>query len=308
MERMSGVLRGSLLRAARALLVAGGLLLPSSQALATPQFEPTLTALFHTVTSGETGATYNTGGLAANGQVEFTNSTSSLHVDAELDVLHYYDPANGSCPTDSGSDCQFDFGVDDAGASGLNLDISVDAVLAATPFAVTDLGGGFFQVDVNFETTGGIDILFTDPTDGDSTQLAGSWVAGSFDGNPFQTGLVSTVFYDVNANGGSGGVIGNPTILGFADITGGPLASMFDDGGGGGPIMLNLTEVFDFSPDLDSLTADIINTGQLNDFTAELEGQIFRVSTGDFVIPEPATALLLGFGLAGIGVVGRRNA
>lgn len=304
---MSGAARRSLLRRGWALLLGGGLLVASSQALATPQFTPTATALFHTVTSGETGATYNTGGLAANGQVEFTNSTSSLHVDAELDVLHYYDPSNGACPTDSGSDCQFDFGVDDAGASGLNLDLMVDAVLASTPFGVTNLGGGFFQVDVNFETTGGIDILFTDPTDGDSTQLAGSWVAGSFNGNPYQTGLVSTVFYDANANGGLGGVIGNPTILGFADITGGTLASMFDDGGGGGPIMLNLTEVFDFAPDLDSLTAAIINTGQLNDFTAELEGQIFRVSSGDFLIPEPATALLLGFGVAGIGVIGRRS-
>jgi hypothetical protein len=45
----------------------------------------------------------------------------------------------------------------------------------------------------------------------------------------------------------------------------------------------------------------------LPDFTADGAGQIFRVVEGDFVIPEPATALLFGLGLVGLAAVSGRG-
>jgi hypothetical protein len=206
--------------------------------------------------------------------------------------MHYYDPLNGSCPSNAGSNCAFDFAP--------NLDILVEADFHSS--LLTALGYGFFQLDVRFQSTGGTDILVTDPDDGDSVQLSGNWVAGTFQ-SFVTTGLVATVIYDGNL----GTVIGSPTVLGFAELDATPFASLFDDGGGSEKILLNLSELIDFSPSLDALTAALIDTGVLPSFTAEEEGQIFRVASGDFVIPEPATALLLGLGLIGLGASGRRR-
>ena len=48
------------------------------------------------------------------------------------------------------------------------------------------------------------------------------------------------------------------------------------------------------------------NTGSLPDFTAEASGQMYRIENGNFVIPEPGTALLAGLGLAMLGLARRR--
>jgi hypothetical protein len=274
------------------LALPAALLALAGPAAAVPQFTPSATALLHTVDSLESGATHNTGGLGVNGQVAYSSATQRLSVSGELDVMHYYDPLNGSCPTNAGSDCAFDFVP--------NLDILVEADFHSS--LLTALGYGFFQLDVRFQSTGGTDILVTDPLDGDSVQLSGSWVAGTFQ-SFVTTGLVATIIYDGNL----GTVLGSPTVLGFAELDATPFASLFDDGGSSEKILLNLSEVIDFSPSLDVLAAALIGSGVLPSFTAEEEGQIFRVASGDFVIPEPATALLLGLGLIGLGASGRRR-
>jgi hypothetical protein len=108
-------------------------------------------------------------------------------------------------------------------------------------------------------------------------------------------------------------VIGDPTVIGFALIDNSTLyASLFDSDSNPltqNSIMINLSEFFDFGPDpqtLDDIAAFIIAEGHPPDFTNEAQGQLYRVDTGDFVIPEPSTALLLGLGLTGLGAVRRR--
>lgn len=88
---------------------------------------------------------------------------------------------------------------------------------------------------------------------------------------------------------------------------------MFDSDGNpftANSVMLDFSELFDFTPDIDSIAAYLLDpeqgNGSLPDFEGEGEGQLFRVDTGDFVIPEPSTALLFGLGIAGLAAV-RRN-
>jgi hypothetical protein len=274
--------------------------LAAGSAQAAPQFTPTATALVHTLASGEPGVTWNTGGVNVNGQVVYTAGTSSLAMGGEIDVMNYYDSLNGSCPSDGGSNCTFNYGP--------NLDFEVLANFIDAD--VTASGGGFYDIVLNFQSTGGTDITWTDPADGDSVMLEASWVAGTFLGNPTPGLQVIGTYCDGIGGCGAAGIQGDPLVVGFALIDGGSLyASMFDSDANPftqNSILLDLSEFFDFDPTIDSIAAYVLANDTLPDFTGEGEGQIFRLETGDFVIPEPGTALLFGLGLVGLGAARRR--
>lgn len=285
---------GSAFTAVAAIALAAG----TAQAI--PQFIPTPTTKVHTVFSGEPGVTWNTGGVGVNGQIVYTAGTSTLAIGGEIDAANYYDPLNGGCPTDSGSNCTFNYGP--------NLDFDVLAEFIGV--TVTPTGGGFYDILLDFQSTGGVDILWTDPADGNSVVLAASWQAGTFLGNPTPGLQVQSTYCDGVGGCGAAGVQGDPLAIGFALIDNLTLyAAMFDSDGNPfttNSIMLDFSELFDFSPGIDAIAAYVLANNTLPDFTGEGEGQLFRVDTGEFVIPEPSTALLLGFGLIGLGVTGRR--
>jgi hypothetical protein len=273
-------------------------LLVAGSAFAVPQFTPSPTALLHTLTGQpgqQPGVLYNSGGTgsgASGGQIVYTNTgggTGNLDISSRVDVMNYYDPNNGACATDLGSNCSYNFATD--------LDFTVQAVLNG--LAVVDYGGGYFGIDIMFETAGGgSDFSWTDPTDGNSNMLSATWTAGTFNNNP-TTGLQASLIYDTNTNTVLNDDI---TVTGFATITGGLYASMF----GADLVLVDLSNFFDFSPTFSTITAQVLNTGEVPSFTAEINGEIFRVDSGQFV-PEPGTALLVGLGLAVLGRRGRRS-
>jgi hypothetical protein len=276
-------------------------LVASSPATAV-QFTPTATARLHTLTSLQPGAEWNTAaGAPAAAQLAYSSGSQQLSLTADLDVLNYFDPLNGACATDVGSNCAFNYGTDP--------DISVLADLDS--IVVTAIAPGYYQLDLNFASTGGTDITIVDPTD-NTVLLSAAWQAGTFQGNP-TTGLtVSGVWDVVNST-----LIGDPTAVGFGTITGGLYASLFDSGGST-DISLHLAEFFDFSPTTNAIAAAIVadyssngglfvNDSALIDFTAEGEGQIFRVAAGDFEVAEPVTGLLIATGL-GLLATRRRRA
>ena len=110
---------------------------------------------------------------------------------------------------------------------------------------------------------------------------------------------------------GVAGVQGDPLAIGFALIDNLTLyAAMFDSDANpftSNSIMLDFSELFNFSPDINAIAAYAIANNTLPDFTGEGQGQLYRVDTGEFVIPEPSTALLLGLGIAALGAVRRRS-
>jgi hypothetical protein len=284
-----------------AFVAAAAIALAAGTAQALPQFVPTATAKAHTVFSGEAGFTWNTGGLGVNGQIVYTDATNQLAIGGQIDAANYYDPLNGSCPTDSGSNCSFNYGPD--------LDFSVLAEFIGV--TVTPTGGGLFDIVLDFQSTGGTDIVWSDPADGNSVMLSASWTAGTFMGNPTPGLQVVSTYCDGVGGCGPAGLTGDPLAIGFALID--PLslyAGLFDSDSNpltNNSIMLDFSEMFDFSPDINTIAAYVIANNDLPDFTGEGEGQLYRVDTGDFVIPEPSTALLFGLGIAGLGVVRRRN-
>jgi hypothetical protein len=230
------------------------------------------------------------------GQINYTASNTTLAITGEIDVMNYYDPAD-TCPTDIGSNCPFNYSP--------NLDLSVLAKWIG--YTSTSLGGGYYTIVLDFETTGGTDITWTDPSDGDSVMLEASWVAGTLFGEPTPGLQVNATWCDGVGGCGPQGVVGDPLVFGSALIDGGSLYASLFDSGSGSSVMLDLSEYFNTDPDINTIAAYLLANDELPDFTGEGQGQLYRLETSDFVIPEPSTALLLGLGVFGLAASGRRR-
>jgi hypothetical protein len=277
-----------------ALMFAVALVALPAQAI---QFTPTSTSRLHTVAAGEGGMEWDTGGPSANGSVVYTSGTGMLDFDAEVDTLNYFDPS-GTCTTDVGSNCSHTFTT--------SLDFAVDAMLLGVTVGPTSFG--VTDIILNLGSTGGTDISLTDPADGDAVLFTASWAAGFLDGSP-TPGLQVFATYNDGSFFGTAGLLADPTILGIALVdTGLPYSDLFNSGGSGN-VLFDLGELIltDFSPDLNTIAADLISGAitSLPDLSGEAQGEVFRAAAGSFVVPEPATALLLSLGIAGLAVAGR---
>ncbi len=265
------------------ILAAVGCVLLASTANAA-QFVPSPTARMHTL-AGQ-GTEYNTAN--PGGGIVYDSGTEILSIDGVVDVLNYYDPANGACPTDVGSNCAFNFGPD--------VDLMVQAKFQ--DIVLTPLGGNFFDVNLNFSTLGtsGFDITWDD---GIENQLSADFTAGIYNGIA-TSGLTATLLFDANTQTVFNGEV---SVIGFGLVdAGSPFASLY----GSEAIQLSVQGFTGI--DLDQLVQDAIAMDGLPSFTAEVDGGlIYRADTGDFVVPEPSTALLLGLGLAGLGASRRRG-
>lgn len=275
-------------------ILAGPALLLGSGVAHAVSFTPPGTSRLHTLDSGQPGAQWNTGADGAgNGQLSYDSGTETLTLTAELDVLNWFDTANGSCSTDVGSNCTHNLVPNQNATMNANL-VSI---------FLESLGGTFFDVEINFESTGGTDLTVVDPFD-TSTALTASWQAGSFQGNP-TTGLTISGILDTSA-----GFTLDQNSVGFAEITGGAYEFLFDSGGVGPSFGIQLAAFTNFDPSLATLGTALaagydfgaggkqqISNALLDDFTADGNGEVFRVASGEFV-PEPGVAWLLLSGVA----------
>lgn len=253
------------------------------------QLVPSATARLHTLASNQPGAQWNTGGTGSGGQLSYDANTGVATLTAGLDVLNWF--GDVGCPTDVGSNCSFNYGPD----LSISLDASLVGITVSPP-----VFGDTVSVTLSFETTANAspDLTVSDPTDlGFGNVLEGNWTSGFFGGNP-TTGLSVSVLYDT---------VTGETLFDTANISGflaidslTEYASLFESGSN--YLGLNIASLDDFDDGLggglDEIIAAAVDTGILPDFTAEGNGQVFRLTSSDFVVPEPTTALLLASGLA----------
>ena len=291
-----------------ALLVAAGIVAASS-ALAVPQFVPTGTSRLHTPSSGQPGAEWNTSGLGSGGELSYDSGTGVLTLTGVLDVLNYWDSANGSCATDAGSNCALNYSPD--------LDFTLTASHVRTD--AINITGPIFRLESFFETTGSSpDLTLTDPADGGAVQLEADLVSGTFNGDPI-TGIFASVLY--NSSTGetlfqavNGGAILNPngatpygSLFGSGDF-GLSLATLSDFAtpGGTGDLSEIATQIF-VNGGCTASGLDLLNCDIPVDLTAEANGQVFEIPEGEFVIPEPATGILVAGGLVLLGIRRRQS-
>ncbi|HSJ96090.1 MAG TPA: PEP-CTERM sorting domain-containing protein [Myxococcota bacterium] len=251
------------------------------------QLVPAATARLHTITSGQPGAQWNTTGGA---QLSYDATSEIATLTANLDVLNWFDTGNISCPTDAGSNCSHNYTTD--------LAITIDASYAGG--SVTALGGGFFNVRLDFETTANAapDLTVLDPTDvGFGNVLEGDWQAGLFNGNP-TTGLSFTAVFNANTNTVVTGSVNGSGFLAIDSST--AYAGLFESGSNYfGLQFATLSNFGGPAGNLDGLIGyAVANGGDLPDFTAEANGQVYRVTSGEFEVPEPGSTALIAGGLA----------
>jgi hypothetical protein len=268
----------------------------SAQAI---QFTPPSTARLHTITSGEAGAEWNTSGLGAGGQISYDSGTGILTMTGVLDTLNYFDPSNGTCSTDVGSNCAVNFGPD--------LDITLSA--AFDSLVVNPVVGTIVEIVTSFGTSAGVDVVVTDPSDA-TVVFRGDFKAGTFGSTP-TTGLSTSVFYDTS----TGLVIGAPPVnaIGFIEVD---QTSLYADLSLPDFFLIEFGSIDDFDDgigapgtskaELEAILAASIVAGSLVDFTAEGNGQVYRTASGEFV-PEAGTLLTLGSGVLGLALFGRRR-
>jgi hypothetical protein len=117
-------------------------------------------------------------------------------------------------------------------------------------------------------------------------------------------GIAASVFYDT----GTGTVFGGGTLEGTAIIKakGGPHASLLEADFLG--IAFGSLSAWEdgtgSATTLDALICASLLAETLVDFSAQGEGQVFNLESGDFVVPEPSVMGLLAFGLFGLARAG----